>query len=296
MLSLKPSQPFSIKWIVIAIVGLIIFFTAMYVAAKKYAADVEQTPNHRLVDAENYPEFWLWTGVKGQAVLDTAQVIYLHQGEFALKNGWLFLAKQGLPTRKLNNSGNEKLDSQKLDSQKLINQKQGSEKLSNKKEGSKKQFWLTFRIIDLDDPQSMAMQIDSIANSWQQSGNQIEGIQLDFDAASRKLANYAAFLKTLRAALPTELKLSITGLLDWAKTGDVNVLNQLDETLDEVVIQTYQGRSTVKDYEKYLPALLKLRVPFKIGLVQNGNWDPDWQQKLAQSDYYLGEVIFLVNP
>jgi len=43
------------------------------------------------------------------------------------------------------------------------------------------------------------------------------------------------------------------------------------------------------------PALLKLTLPFKIGLVQQGAWNTQWQQRLAASPFYRGEVVFLLN-
>lgn len=61
------------------------------------------------------------------------------------------------------------------------------------------------------------------------------------------------------------------------------------------VVQTYQGRQTVPRYRDYLPALLALRIPFRIGIIQHGDWAADWQQRLAASVYYRGNVMFLVN-
>lgn len=225
--------------------------------------DIKSTT--QTVTATHYQQFWLWTGVKGQSILNHADSIYLHQGEFTIKDGVLIHTKQGLPIRQLNPNN------------------------------TPTHLWLTLRVIDLEQPELMVKSIESLIHSWQAAGNQIYGIQLDFDAASRKLNNYAIFLREFRQFLPESYKLSITGLLDWAKTGDINVLNQLKGTLDELVIQTYQGKITVKEYESYLPALLKLRIPFKIGLVQDGYWNRKWEEKLKQSEYYFGEVIFLVN-
>ncbi|MGL5470537.1 MAG: DUF3142 domain-containing protein, partial [Shewanella sp.] len=119
------------------------------------------------------------------------------------------------------------------------------------------------------------------------------GIQVDFDAATRQLDRYATSLRQLRQVLPAECKLSVTGLLDWAKTGDVAQLNSLP--VDEIVIQTYQGKHTVPGYSSYLPAMMQLTIPFKVGLVQGGAWDISWQAYLASSSYYKGDVVFLIN-
>ncbi|KAB0881735.1 hypothetical protein FZI19_09085 [Cronobacter muytjensii] len=65
--------------------------------------------------------------------------------------------------------------------------------------------------------------------------------------------------------------------------------------MDELVVQTYQGRHTVPGYARYLPALLGLRIPFKIGIAQNGEWNKTEEAKLAASPWYRGAVIFVLN-
>ena len=131
--------------------------------------------------------------------------------------------------------------------------------------------------------------------AWQAYGNQVVGIQIDFDAATPKLANYARFLRQLRQQLPADCRLSITGLLDWGANGDLATLNGLAGVVDELVVQTYRGRHTVTDYQSYLPALQQLTLPFKLGLVQHGAWQPDWQRTFRRQPNYRGEVVFLVN-
>ena len=65
--------------------------------------------------------------------------------------------------------------------------------------------------------------------------------------------------------------------------------------VDELVVQTYRGRNTVTDYQHYLPALKRLTLPFKLGLVQHGQWQPHWQQAFRRQPNYRGEVVVLVN-
>ena len=86
----------------------------------------------------------------------------------------------------------------------------------------------------------------------------------------------------------------MTGLLDWAKTGDVTTLNALP--VDELVVQSYQGRQTVANYQAYLPALARLRIPFKLGLLQNGRRDLRAEAQLEKSPWYRGTVVFMLNP
>lgn len=81
------------------------------------------------------------------------------------------------------------------------------------------------------------------------------------------------FLKQLRQRLPSDYRLGITGLLDWSSRADSGQVNQLRGLVDELVVQTYQGRHTIENYSAYLPRVSKLNMPFKIGLIQGGNWD-----------------------
>ncbi|MEQ9913212.1 DUF3142 domain-containing protein [Pectobacterium polaris] len=215
-----------------------------------------------IVDATRYQDFWLWAAVRPQPILHQAQTLYLHQGEVARRQGKVVFLRQGIPPSQLR-----------------VNR-----------------VWLAFRMTTLELSNRHLNRILKLREKWQRQGNQVAGIQIDFDAKSYQLAGYVAFLTQLRERLPEDCQLSITGLLDWSKTGDVAALNRLQGKLDEVVVQTYQGRSTITNYAEYLPALMKLTLPFRVGLVQHGKWESQWQQRLATSPYYRGEVVFLVNP
>jgi hypothetical protein len=129
---------------------------------------------------------------------------------------------------------------------------------------------------------------------WRAAGDPVAGVQIDFDARTRHLDQYAAFLKDLRARLPAEDRLSITGLLDWSSQGDPEALGQLAGVVDEVVLQTYQGRRTIPGYGAYMGRLERVKLPFKIGLIQDGDWraPPD----LAANPWFRGYVVFLKNP
>ncbi|WP_192459509.1 DUF3142 domain-containing protein [Musicola keenii] len=214
------------------------------------------------VNADRYQAFWLWAAVQPQPVLHQANTLYLHQGELARRNGKNVFLRQGLPPSRL----------------------------------AVKHLWLSFRVSELVINEHEWSQLLRLRQRWSAYGNPVEGIQIDFDAKSRHLAHYAAFLQELRKRLPPGCKLSITGLLDWTKNGDIGQLNQLNGVVDELVVQTYQGRRTVATYADYLPSLLALKLPFRIGLVQHGKWNEQWQRRLSASPFYLGEVVFLLNP
>ena len=107
------------------------------------------------------------------------------------------------------------------------------------------------------------------------------------------MQEYIAFLTTLRQQLPEQYALSITGLLDWSNHTSPELVNQLADVVDEVVIQTYQGSHTIPTYAAYLSRLANLKIPFKIGLVQHGEWQTS--AYLQQSAWFRGYVVFLLN-
>ncbi|MGK9173988.1 DUF3142 domain-containing protein [Yokenella regensburgei] len=210
------------------------------------------------VNAEAHRAFWLWSGVKPSTALKGAQTLYLHQAEIVQRPSGVVFQKVGLPVSQL----------------------------------IFPQLWLTVRIETLDVPDAFLQRMTRLLDNWQSAGNHVVGLQIDFDAASHRLDNYAVFLRRVRTQLPSQYALGVTGLLDWAKTGNIDVLNTLP--VDELVIQSYQGRKTVPNYSEYLPALSGLRIPFKLGLVQGGEWDTTRVPHF--SEHYRGTVVFMVNP
>lgn len=217
------------------------------------------SPACAAVNASEHQAFWLWSGVKPTAEMHNAGVVYLHQGETIRRGSAIVFERVGLPVSPLSFS----------------------------------RIWLTVRVTTLNIPEATWSHVIRLTQRWQKAGIRIVWLQIDFDAATQRLADYGAFLTRLRAVLPAEYAPGVTGLLDRAKTGSVATLNSLP--IDELVIQTYQGRKTVKNYADYLPALRALTIPWKIGLVQNGEWDSDQNAALQQSPWFRGTVIFMVN-
>jgi hypothetical protein len=129
---------------------------------------------------------------------------------------------------------------------------------------------------------------------WRSAGNRVVGIQIDFDARTRHLEDYAAFLSDLRRRLPADCRLGITGLLDWSSNGDPKGLDALARVVDEVVLQIYQGRHVIPGYAGYLARLDHLKIPFRVGLLQGGEWTPP--PGLASNPNFRGYVVFLRNP
>lgn len=219
-----------------------------------------QSQAAEVVTAREHSAFWLWSGVKASDELQNAQTVYLHQGEVLPRSGDVVFQRLGLPVSRLTFPS----------------------------------VWITVRFTTLDVPEAIPARIVRLMQRWQESGNKVVGLQVDFDAATHQLADYAAFLRTLRQHLPSEFALGVTGLLDWAKTGDVATLNTLP--VNELVVQSYQGRHTVSRYQDYLPALTRLRIPFRLGLVQHGKRDRQAEAQLQNSPWYRGTVVFMLNP
>jgi hypothetical protein len=215
------------------------------------------------VDASNYDAFWLWGGVKPQPVLKQARCVYVLQGQIEAKHGdesQIGFIAQGVAV---------------------------PQRLSV-------DVWLAYRVHTLHwTPREYAILLAQL-HRWHQAGNRVVGVQIDFDARTLHLQEYLEFLERMRRQLPSAYRLGITGLLDWSSRVDSDQVNQLRGIVDEVVVQTYQGRHTIEDYSAYLPRVSQLNLPFKIGLIQGGNWDaPSY---IAESPWFRGYVVFLQNP
>jgi hypothetical protein len=215
------------------------------------------------VDAANYEEFWLWSGVRPQAVLSRAHCVYVLQGQIEVKRGdesqVRFIA-QGVAV-----PHNQPVE-----------------------------VWLAYRVQTLHwNPREYAVLLAQLRR-WRQAGNKVVGVQIDFDAHTLHLREYVAFLEGLRRQLPSEYRLGITGLMDWGSRADPDEVNSLRGVVDEVVVQTYQGRHTIENYSAYLPRISRLRLPFKIGLIQGGEWEAP--AYVAASRWFRGYVVFLQNP
>jgi Protein of unknown function (DUF3142) len=216
-------------------------------------------PAPSTVDAAEYNSFWLWAGVKPQRALDKARTIYILEGE---------VRGSGQPQ--------------------LISLRPATPQIRHA------ELWIVYRVETIDWNEPIYEQVVSDLARWRGAGNRVIGVQIDFDAATKGLGGYADFLRKLRERLPRDSALSVTGLLDWSSQGDSADLNQLASVVDELVLQTYQARATIPGYESYMAGLERLDMPFKIGLVQNGEWKAP--AALAKDPDFRGYVVFLVNP
>lgn len=222
------------------------------------AGCVEEDQASERVDPRDYRSFFLWSGVSPPDHIDKAESVYLLWGEL----------RAGDPSR--------------------------IEPLRREVPRSPgPAVWLVVRAERLDWGEAAYRQLLAEAERWR-AGGKLAGIQVDFDAATLRLGTYAAFLRDLRRRMPADLRLAATGLMDWSAGAKEDDLAALKGVIDEVVVQTYQGRATIPGYQRYLPSLDRLAVPYRIGLVEGGEWTPP--PGLARDPRFRGYVVFLTAP
>ncbi|MFD0727010.1 DUF3142 domain-containing protein [Lysobacter brunescens] len=211
------------------------------------------------VDASHHDAFWLWAGVKPQPVLDRAKTVYVLHSEI-----------KSVPDVR------------------MVAQRPATPRIRHA------DVWIVYRVETLRWTPQVHAQLLAQIERWRAAGNRLVGVQIDFDARTRHLDEYATFLRDLRKRLPARYKLGITGLLDWSANGDPEGLRALEGVVDEIVLQIYQGRRVIPGYARYLQRLDRLNVPFRIGLLQGGEWTPP--PSLAAHPKFRGYVVFLLNP
>ncbi len=209
------------------------------------------------VDPAQYAAFWLWPGVPSSPALVRAHEVYLLDSELS-RDGRMTVLRPALPHL------------------------------------GKVPVWLVVRVETLDWPATVEPAVLERLARWEDAGNTVAGLQIDFDAKTRHLDRYAAFLTRMRQRLPARYRLSITGLLDWSANGDLAALASLRGVVDEVVLQTYQARSTIPGYAAYFRTIAALPLPFRVGLVEGGEWHAPPQ--LAAAPNFKGYVVFLLKP
>lgn len=209
--------------------------------------------------APAYDAVWLWAGVRAQPALATAKRLYLLQGQIEATEPVRYAAQRAAIPR-----------------------------LGNR------EVWMVVRVETLAWSPAIYDQLLAALGRWRAAGNRVVGVQIDFDARTRHLEEYAAFLRGLRARLPGDCRLGITGLLDWSANGDPKGLDALAGVVDEAVLQIYQGDHVIPGYQAYLAKLDRLKLPFRIGLLQGGEWQPT--PGLEANPWFRGYVTFLVNP
>lgn len=158
-----------------------------------------------------------------------------------------------------------------------------------------KELMLVYRLDGLQSSSVVMQQVYLDLQAWKDRGNNLVGLQLDFDSATGDLALYEDFLREIRAQLPVKYQLSITGLMDWINysPGNLNL-----DFLDEVVLQTYQGTQSVSKLDLYLAKLVKQGSPFatsfKLGFVEGAILPEVHLAQIANDPDFRGCVTFLL--
>jgi hypothetical protein len=211
------------------------------------------------VDPRDYEAFFLWSGVRPPDYLSQAETVYLLWGELRADDPSRIVALR----REVPRDPGPAL-------------------------------WLVVRAERLDWREDAYRQLLAEAERWRDAGNPLAGIQIDFDAATLRLGTYSEFLHDLRRRLPADLHLSATGLMDWSTGAASDDLASLEGAVDEIVVQTYQGRATIPGYERYLPSLERLEIPYRVGLIEDGEWSA--HASIARDPLFKGYVVFLKHP
>lgn len=231
---------------------------ALIFLAAALLAGCEKQPQVPRVQAETAQAIFVWPGVHPGPQI-TARTVYLLDGE-------------------VRRDGHARLHRLRM----------GTPRLPGRT------LWLVVRAERLDWTDATRAAILADVAQWRSAGNEVAGLQVDFDASTKGLSNYAAFLKGLRARLPGDVRLSITGLMDWSAHGDPQSLAQLAGIVDEVVIQTYQARSTIPGYEAYFRRMERFPIPFRVALVEGGQWRAP--AGLERHPQFRGYAVFLLKP
>lgn len=209
------------------------------------------------VAAADYDAFYLWPGVKPPAGV-RPRLLYLLDGE---------VRAGGRPG--------------------LVRLRSGTPRLPDSA------VWLVVRSDRLDWDEATRRAIFADMARWRAAGTGLVGLQVDFDAATRGIGGYRRFLAGLRAALPRRWQLSVTGLLDWSAHGDPRELARLAGVVDEVVVQTYQGRETIPGYAAWFAAMTAFTPPYRVALAEGSGWKAP--PRLASDPRFRGYVVFRID-
>lgn len=240
--------------------------------------DKAQSPNtntaisDNLINPKDYEQFWIWTPPEDDTKISQAHTLYILQGEIRPPN---------IPYYRPNTNENTVQASLAT----LTPQGLGVRSLRGKK------IWLVYRATSQEWSDEVMLQLTDRLERWQRAGNQVMGIQIDYDAPTYRLDQYAQLLRHVRKQLPAHYQLSVTGLLDWSNQAEESQFSQLNDAIDELVIQTYQGTTTLTNYSQYLTKLENLPFDFKVGVIEGGQWRG--AAFLENNPHFKGYVVFL---
>lgn len=202
--------------------------------------------------------FWLWAGYTPEDVPPNSE-LYVHQGLMRVDSGVFVYERRGLFPHPM----------------------------------KCRKLFLVYRMEgQFPDVGDVVDEFTDAVSWWQRHPVSVTGLQLDFDSPTAKLDAYSRFLREVRRQLPRGFALSITGLGDWVVSGDRKALGSISASVDEVVIQLYQGRQPLADIDYYIAKLVSFPRPFRIGLI-SGFEPPESVGRLQDNPAYDGVIYFV---
>lgn len=154
-----------------------------------------------------------------------------------------------------------------------------------------RKIFIVYRLERLPNPAAVADLFSYDADMWRLRGNEIAGLQIDFDSPSGRLGAYIAFLQQLRTGLCDGCALSVTGLADWASSASRSELLRLADSTDEIIFQLYNGKSPIPALSQYAAHISRFERPFKVGILPSQRDNLPFN--LLSSPQFRGAVIFL---
>ena len=156
-----------------------------------------------------------------------------------------------------------------------------------------KKIHLVYRIQGaFPNPETLFHLFANHGRQWEGHGITVVGLQIDYDSPSKKLPQYLAFLKQVKALMPPAYQLSITGLGDWLVQGDPEALDEIGQTVDEIIFQMYQHAEHVPGIEVYLSKLKSKNFSYGIGILE-GEASPFPIDDDLSIKYYQGIIQFI---
>ena len=151
-----------------------------------------------------------------------------------------------------------------------------------------KELTVVFRFERAPDPKAVLAEFLKLRSRWEAKGVRIVGLQLDYDSPSKKLEFYQRDLKVLHTSLPSDVKLSITGLTDWLKLDRM----RLNDFKVLVYFQLYQESREHHEKERHLDKLAHAKFPFKIGLLPKQVLAENERDLLLKNPNFNGFAFF----
>ena len=146
------------------------------------------------------------------------------------------------------------------------------------------------------DANAIAKRAHDLVAKWRAAGVHVDGVEVDFDCPSSRLADYAKLLAAIKPQLPNDATLSITALPAWiGAPGLADVLARSDEAVLQVhaVSDPKHGLFDAKQARQWIEAFAKqTNKPFRVALPAYGSalvLDADGHAVGVESEAALAE-------